>query len=209
MRRKSTKMFGANVVQIRPERGSMIVPQIPQDTLPTSSSSVPKRQTTFRWFKGELIGKGTYGRVYLGMNATTGEVLAVKEVEVNPKAAGGDRAKMKELVQALDQEIDTMQYLDHVNIVQYLGCERKETSISIFLEYISGGSIGSCLRKHGKFEEPVVSSLTRQTLSGLAYLHREGILHRDLKPDNGAWHACMRSARPNARTQCSWTRATA
>ncbi|KAI0016566.1 hypothetical protein F4780DRAFT_671129 [Xylariomycetidae sp. FL0641] len=176
-RRKSTKMFGANVVQIRPERGSMIVPPIPQDVL-------PKRQTTFRWFKGELIGKGTYGRVYLGMNATTGEFLAVKEVEVNPKAAGGDKNKMKELLKALDQEIDTMQNLDDVNIVQYLGCERKETSISIFLEYISGGSIGSCLRKHGKFEEPVVQSLTRQTLSGLAYLHREGILHRDLKADN-------------------------
>ncbi|KAI0514638.1 hypothetical protein F5B22DRAFT_636966 [Xylaria bambusicola] len=176
-RRKSTKMFGANVVQIHPERGSMIVPQIPQDVL-------PKRQTTFRWFKGELIGKGTYGRVYLGMNATTGEFLAVKEVEVNPKAAGGDKNKMKELLAALDQEIDTMQNLDHVNIVQYLGCERKETSISIFLEYISGGSIGSCLRKHGKFEEPVVRSLTWQTLSGLAYLHHEGILHRDLKADN-------------------------
>ncbi|KAF9872818.1 hypothetical protein CkaCkLH20_09681 [Colletotrichum karsti] len=178
MRRKSTKMFNANIVQIRPDqRGSMVMPQIPQDTL-------PKRQTTFRWFKGQLIGKGTYGRVYLGMNATTGEFLAVKEVEVNPKAAQGDKAKMRELVTALDQEIETMQHLDHVNIVQYLGCERKETSISIFLEYISGGSIGSCLRKHGKFEEPVVSSLTRQMLSGLAYLHREGILHRDLKADN-------------------------
>ncbi|OBS22126.1 hypothetical protein FPOA_08462 [Fusarium poae] len=178
MRRKSTKMFNANIVQIRPDRrGSVVMPQIPQDT-------VPKRQTTFRWFKGQLIGKGTYGRVYLGMNATTGEFLAVKEVEVNPKAAGGDKNKMKELVAALDQEIDTMQHLDHINIVQYLGCERKETSISIFLEYISGGSIGSCLRKHGKFEESVVSSLTRQTLSGLAYLHREGILHRDLKADN-------------------------
>ncbi|KAI3318065.1 hypothetical protein HD806DRAFT_512978 [Xylariaceae sp. AK1471] len=176
-RRKSTKMFGANVVQIHPERGSMIVPAIPQDVL-------PKRQTTFRWFKGELIGKGTYGRVYLGMNATTGEFLAVKEVEVNQKAAGGDKNKMKELLAALDQEIDTMQNLDDVNIVQYLGCEKKETSISIFLEYISGGSIGSCLRKHGKFEEPVVRSLTRQTLSGLAYLHHEGILHRDLKADN-------------------------
>jgi mitogen-activated protein kinase kinase kinase len=177
-RRKSTKMFNANIVQIRPDqRGSMVMPQIPQDTL-------PKRQTTFRWFKGQLIGKGTYGRVYLGMNATTGEFLAVKEVEVNPKAASGDKNRMRELVAALDQEIDTMQHLDHVNIVQYLGCERKETSISIFLEYISGGSIGSCLRKHGKFEESVVSSLTRQTLSGLAYLHREGILHRDLKADN-------------------------
>ncbi|TPX18176.1 uncharacterized protein E0L32_002685 [Thyridium curvatum] len=177
LRRKSTKMFNANIVQIRPDRGSIVMPQIPQDVL-------PKRQTTFRWFKGQLIGKGTYGRVYLGMNATTGEFLAVKEVEVNPKAAQGDKNKMREMVAALDQEIDTMQHLDHVNIVQYLGCERKETSISIFLEYISGGSIGSCLRKHGKFEESVVASLTRQTLSGLAYLHREGILHRDLKADN-------------------------
>lgn len=188
MRRKSTKMFNANIVQIRPERGSMILPQIPQDHLSSlphnANNQIPKRQTTFRWFKGQLIGKGTYGRVYLGMNATTGEFLAVKEVEVNPKAAAGDKNKMKELVTALDQEIDTMQHLDHVNIVQYLGCERKETSISIFLEYIPGGSIGSCLRKHGKFEEAVVASLTQQTLSGLAYLHREGILHRDLKADN-------------------------
>ncbi|KAK4176475.1 hypothetical protein QBC36DRAFT_8198 [Triangularia setosa] len=192
MRRKSTKMFNANIVQIQPDRGSLNLAMgglttIPQDSLPTRSNSrdsIPKRQTTFRWFKGQLIGKGTFGRVYLGMNATTGEFLAVKEVEVNPKAAQGDKKKMQELVAALDQEIDTMQHLDHVNIVQYLGCERKETSISIFLEYISGGSIGSCLRKHGKFEEPVVASLTRQTLSGLAYLHREGILHRDLKADN-------------------------
>ncbi len=177
LRRKSTKMFGANIVQIKPQRGSMMLPKIPQDHL-------PKRQATFRWFKGQLIGKGTYGRVYLGMNATTGEFLAVKQVEVSKKAAGEDKNKMKELVAALDLEIDTMKDLDHVNIVQYLGCERKESSISIFLEYISGGSVGSCLRKHGKFEEPVVASLTRQTLSGLAYLHREGILHRDLKADN-------------------------
>lgn len=187
LRRKSTKMFNANIVQIRPERGfinpAMGLTTIPQDSLP-NQDALPKRQTTFRWFKGQLIGKGTYGRVYLGMNATTGEFLAVKEVEVNPKAAQGDKNRMRELVAALDQEIDTMQHLDHVNIVQYLGCERKETSISIFLEYISGGSIGSCLRKHGKFEESVVSSLTQQTLSGLAYLHREGILHRDLKADN-------------------------
>ncbi|KAJ3477030.1 hypothetical protein NLG97_g8950 [Lecanicillium saksenae] len=178
MRRKSTKMFNANIVQIRPDqRGSVAMPDHTAET-------GLKRQTTFRWFKGQLIGKGTYGRVYLGMNATTGEFLAVKEVEVNAKAAGGDKNKMREMVAALDQEIDTMQHLDHINIVQYLGCERKETSISIFLEYISGGSIGSCLKKHGRFEESVVSSLTRQTLSGLAYLHREGILHRDLKADN-------------------------
>lgn len=181
VRRKSTKMFHARIEQVKPPRGSRLIQleTIPQDHIP-----LPSRQPTFKWMKGQLIGKGTFGRVYLGMNITTGELIAVKQVEVNAKAAGSDKDKIKELVKSLDQEIDTMQHLDHPNIVQYLGCERKEYSISIFLEYISGGSVGSCIRKHGKFEESVVSSLTRQTLLGLSYLHREGILHRDLKADN-------------------------
>ncbi|EXJ85121.1 STE/STE11/BCK1 protein kinase [Capronia epimyces CBS 606.96] len=184
VRRKSTKMFGANIVQIKPKPGSRLstLDPIPQEDVP--SEDMPKRQATFKIIRGQLIGKGTYGRVYLGMNATTGEFLAVKQVEVNQKAAGQDKDRIKEMVAALDQEIDTMQHLEHPNIVQYLGCERKEFSISIYLEYIPGGSIGSCLRKHGKFEEAVVRSLTRQTLEGLAYLHHEGILHRDLKADN-------------------------
>ena len=192
VRRKSTKMFGARIEQVKPQRGSRLINNletIPQDTIPPGnvqhvSQKGPERQPTFKWMRGQLIGKGTFGRVYLGMNTTTGELLAVKQVEVNHSAPNTDPAKVREMVKALDQEIDTMKDLDHVNIVQYLGCERKEYSISIFLEYISGGSVGSCLRKHGKFEESVVSSLTLQTLNGLAYLHSEGILHRDLKADN-------------------------
>ena len=192
VRRKSTKMFGAKIEQVKPQRGSRLINNletIPQDTIPPENvqhvnQKTPERQPTFKWMRGQLIGKGTFGRVYLGMNTTTGELLAVKQVEVNHSAPNTDAAKIREMVRALDQEIDTMKDLDHVNIVQYLGCERKEYSISIFLEYISGGSVGSCLRKHGKFEESVVSSLTRQTLNGLSYLHSEGILHRDLKADN-------------------------
>ena len=179
VRRKSTKMFGANIVQVKPGRGSRVslIEAVPKDVPAPPANS-------FQIARGQLIGKGSYGKVYLGINLTTGDFLAVKQVEVNQKAAGHDKDKMKEMVSALDQEIDTMQHLEHPNIVQYLGCERKEFSISIFLEYISGGSVGSCLRKHGKFEESLVSSLTRQTLGGLAYLHQEGVLHRDLKADN-------------------------
>ena len=186
VRRKSTKMFGANVVQMKPSRGSMA-----RTAEPILQGKMPKRQMTFKVYKGQLIGKGTYGRVYLGLNMIhdddgnmRSELIAVKQVEVNHKAAGQDQERVKEMVAALDQEIETMQHLDHNNIVQYLGCERGEYSISIFLEYINGGSVGSCLRKHGRFEESLVRSLTRQTLDGLAYLHREGILHRDLKADN-------------------------
>ncbi|KAI9728460.1 MAG: hypothetical protein M1828_003862 [Chrysothrix sp. TS-e1954] len=185
LRRKSTKMFGARIEQIKPDRRSRLfnLETIPQDTLPTA----PKRQATFKWMKGQLIGKGTFGRVYLGMNTTTGHLLAVKQVEIPQRqvnANGADKDKMKEMVKAMDLEIDNMQDLEHPHIVNYLGCERKEYSISIFLEYIDGGSVGTCLRRHGKFEEPLVSSLTRQTLNALAYLHHKGILHRDLKADN-------------------------
>ncbi|KAL4897035.1 hypothetical protein BDV59DRAFT_83809 [Aspergillus ambiguus] len=184
LRRKSTKMFGAKIMQISPRPGTRVsqLDPIPQNTAP--AGGLPQRQPTFRIIRGQLIGKGTYGRVYLGMNADNGEVLAVKQVEINPRIAGQDKERIKDMVAALNQEIDTMQHLEHPNIVQYLGCERGEFSISIYLEYISGGSIGSCLRKHGKFEESVVKSLTSQTLSGLAYLHDRGILHRDLKADN-------------------------
>ncbi|KAI4212807.1 MAG: hypothetical protein LQ351_004509 [Letrouitia transgressa] len=178
VRRKSTKMFGANIVQLKPGRGSRVslIEQVPPD--------LPAGQNSFQIARGQLIGKGSYGRVYLGINLTTGDILAVKQVEINQKVAGQDKEKVKEMVSALDQEINTMQHLEHPNVVQYLGCERKEYSMSIFLEYISGGSVGSCLRKHGKFEQSLVSSLTRQTLAGLAYLHTEGVLHRDLKADN-------------------------
>lgn len=189
MRRKSTKLFGAKLIEVTPvkgRRGMMMQRQAQPPPMPTQhqggNQGGVQRQATFKWFKGELIGKGTYGRVYLGMNATTGEFLAVKQVEVS--RTSGDSERQKEMIAALNQEIDTMQHLDHINIVQYLGCEMKEYSMSIFLEYISGGSVGSCLRKHGRFTEPIVRNLTRQILSGLMYLHSEGILHRDLKADN-------------------------
>ena len=52
------------------------------------------------------------------------------------------------------------------------------TLVCSFLEYVPGGSIASCLRKHGKFDEEVTKSFTGQILDGLEYLHSKGILHR-------------------------------
>jgi serine/threonine protein kinase len=128
--------------------------------------------------KGELIGKGTYGSVFLGLNATTGEMLAVKQVEVSRALIERDDDRSKAMIDALNAEIETLKDLDHPHIVQYLGYERTDITLSIFLEYVPGGSVGRCLKKHGRFEESVIRSLIRQVLEGLAYLHAQGRLHR-------------------------------
>lgn len=133
----------------------------------------------FAWIKGELIGRGSFGSVFLALNVTTGEMLAVKQVIVH-----GNAASNSEGLEALHKEVETMKYLDHLNIVQYLGFEQKENTYSLFLEYVAGGSISSCLKSYGKFDEPLVRFITRQVLEGLKYLHSNGILHRDLKADN-------------------------
>ncbi|KAK9429913.1 hypothetical protein V1505DRAFT_372569 [Lipomyces doorenjongii] len=174
LRRKSTKMWGQRVVEVTPG-------QIKKGQL-----SVRRQGQTqqFNWVKGELIGKGTFGRVYLALNATTGEMIAVKQVDVPQTASDKDSVKQREVVDALNAEIQTMKDLDHLNIVQYLGYEALPDVCSLFLEYVPGGSIGTCLRKHGRFERPIIHCLTRQVVDGLAYLHSRGILHRDLKSDN-------------------------
>lgn len=78
----------------------------------------------FKWVKGELIGKGTYGRVYLALNATTGEMIAVKQVELPKTASDQNDGRQLQVVEALMSESDTLKDLDHPNIVQYLGFEQ-------------------------------------------------------------------------------------
>ncbi|KAJ6592572.1 kinase-like domain-containing protein [Mycena capillaripes] len=154
------------------------------------TSSLPEppltreRATVFKWVRGELIGRGSHGRVYLALNTTTGEMIAVKQVEISRTASDTNDSRQTTLVQALKLESEMLKVLDHPNIVQYLGFEETPTNLSLFMEYVPGGSIGSCLLKHGRFDEDVTKSFTLQILAGLEYLHSKGILHQDLKSDS-------------------------
>lgn len=178
-RRRSTKLWGGRVIEVTPGTE----PLIASTDSPTSATS-SEAKPVFKWVKGDLIGKGTYGRVYLALNATTGEMIAVKQVELPTTASDREDARQKGVVSALKSEIETLKDLDHPNIVSYLGFEETQSNLSIFLEYVPGGSVGSCLRKHGKLDEATIKSFLQQILTGLNYLHGRGILHRDLKADN-------------------------
>jgi mitogen-activated protein kinase kinase kinase len=103
-------------------------------------------EDTFKWVRGELIGKGTYGRVYLAMNATTGEMIAVKQVELPQTASDKYDSRQHTVVQALKLESETLKDLDHPNIVQYLGFEETADNLSMYVAFfnrrcVCGGGI--------------------------------------------------------------------
>ena len=137
------------------------------------------------WMKGDLIGEGSFGRVFLALHAITGELMAVKQVELPEVAAGTEEHKRKNtMITALKQEIDLLQGLQHANIVQYLGTSCDEKHLNIFLEYVPGGSIAGMLKQYRNFGEPLVRNFVRQILEGLVYLHDRDIIHRDIKGAN-------------------------
>ncbi|KAL3634586.1 hypothetical protein CASFOL_021640 [Castilleja foliolosa] len=136
---------------------------------------------TIRWRKGELIGCGAFGRVYMGMNLDSGELLAVKQVAISTNSAS---KKTQEFINELEKEVNLLKNLSHPNIVRYLGTAREEDSLNILLEFVPGGSISSLLGKFGSFPESVIRMYTKQLLIGLEYLHENKIMHRDIKGAN-------------------------
>ncbi|XP_073013473.1 mitogen-activated protein kinase kinase kinase 3-like [Typha latifolia] len=143
---------------------------------PPSSSSCSLQS---QWKKGKLLGRGTFGHVYLGFNSESGQMCAIKEVNVI-----SDDANSKECLKQLSQEITLLSHLSHPNIVRYHGSELVDGALSVYLEYVSGGSIHKLLQEYGPFREPVIRNYTFQILSGLAYLHGRNTVHRDIKGAN-------------------------
>ncbi|PSS21339.1 Mitogen-activated protein kinase kinase kinase [Actinidia chinensis var. chinensis] len=133
-----------------------------------------------QWQKGKLIGRGTFGSVYVASNRETGALCAMKEVELcfeDPKSA--------ESIKQLEQEIKVLSQLKHPNIVHYYGSEIIDDRFYIYLEYVHPGSINKYIRDHcGAMTESVVRNFTRHILSGLAYLHSTKTIHRDIKGAN-------------------------
>ncbi|KAL6305267.1 hypothetical protein BKA93DRAFT_220477 [Sparassis latifolia] len=145
--------------------------------------AITSRERTIKWIKGALIGAGSFGKVYLGMDAATGLLMAVKQVEL-PTGSAPNEERKKSMLSALEHEIELLKEFHHENIVQYHSSCIDDDHLNIFLEYVPGGSVTSLLRNYGAFEEPLVRNWVRQILLGLNYLHERDIIHRDIKGAN-------------------------
>ena len=84
----------------------------------------------------------------------------------------------------LRSEMTVLRKLRHVNIVNYRGIEHEGNKLCLFMELCPGGSISTVLSSFGRLSINVVRRYTHQILSGLDYLHRHSIVHRDIKTAN-------------------------
>ncbi|XP_065877547.1 mitogen-activated protein kinase kinase kinase 3-like [Euphorbia lathyris] len=151
-------------------------------TLPALPPSIKDDTPPIRWRKGGLIGEGSFGKVYMGMNLDSGELLAVKQVLIAPNSAS--KEKTQACIRELEAEVELLKNLSHQNIVKYLGTTREDDSLNVLLELVPSGSISSLLEKFGSFPESVIRMYTKQLLLGVEYLHKNGIMHRDIKGAN-------------------------
>eukprot|EP00471_Norrisiella_sphaerica_P009267 CAMPEP_0184498358 /NCGR_PEP_ID=MMETSP0113_2-20130426/38731_1 /TAXON_ID=91329 /ORGANISM="Norrisiella sphaerica, Strain BC52" /LENGTH=638 /DNA_ID=CAMNT_0026885825 /DNA_START=74 /DNA_END=1990 /DNA_ORIENTATION=- len=139
------------------------------------------RTESFKWIRGELIGVGAFGKVFMAMNLDTGSLMAVKEV---PLVDGAEIGENESLIRDVEREVWMLRQLKHPNIVRYIGTARGHNSLLVYMEYVPGGSIAKLLKRFGRFSERVVRAYTRQILEGVECLHRHGIMHRDIKGAN-------------------------
>lgn len=137
----------------------------------------PKKPSWSTWLKGDFLGSGTFGTVYEGVGSN-GMFFAVKEVSLSDQGKTG-----KQAIRQLEQEIALLSEIQHPNIVQYLGTERDDEKLYIFLELVSKGSLAHVYEKYVFFYDQV-RAYTTQILSGLKYLHDRKIIHRDIKCAN-------------------------
>lgn len=151
-RRKSTKLWGNRIEEVTPAQAKLMSVSSTSGGVAPDSSPVQADADyfSFKWVKGELIGRGTYGQVFLALNVTTGDMLAVKQVELPKTRSDREDARQQGMVASLKAEIELLKDLDHPKIVQYLGFEESASHLSIFLEYVPGGSVGRIIQKHGK-----------------------------------------------------------
>ncbi|XP_053142247.1 mitogen-activated protein kinase kinase kinase 19 isoform X2 [Hemicordylus capensis] len=144
-----------------------------------NTSIFSENRLTVTWTKGEILGKGAYGTVYCGLTSQ-GQLIAVKQVALDTCNQVGTEKEY----QKLQEEVEILKTLKHINIVGYLGTGLENNIVSIFMEFIPGGSISSIINRFGPLPEVVFCNYTKQILQGVAYLHENCVIHRDIKGNN-------------------------
>jgi serine/threonine protein kinase len=122
------------------------------------------------------VGEGGAGAVYKARHRDTGDVVALK---VLPPHMAANPVVLRRFA----KEFRATRLLDHPNIVRALDFGAAGTPYLV-MEFVEGISLGERLQNEGPLPEAEAVRLIAQVAEGLAQAHRQGLIHRDVKPDN-------------------------
>jgi len=125
-------------------------------------------------FADGLVGQGSFSIVRLARCRQTGLDRAVKLITKNNAEDAPD----------FQNEIDLLMAMDHENIVRLFETFEDQQNHYLVKELLTGGDLLDRIVEVGKLSEPQVAVIMRQVGQSICYMHREGVVHRDLKPDN-------------------------
>jgi len=123
------------------------------------------------------IAEGGMGAVYKGRHRETGELVAIKVVPANT-------ARNPVLLQRFEQEFHAARLLDHPNIVRAIEYSAGPPSPFLVMEFVDGESLGQKIAREGALGEDAAIRILAQVCQGLHRAHKQGLIHRDVKPDN-------------------------
>lgn len=128
----------------------------------------------------EVVGKGTYGNVYKGRHTRTGQLAAIKVMQIT-----------EEDEEEILLEINTLRRLsNHRNIATYFGAFIKKASqqdhLWLVMEYCGAGSVTDLVKstRGQSLKEDWIAYVSREILRGLSHLHANRVIHRDIKGQN-------------------------
>ncbi|KAI9777441.1 MAG: kinase subunit of RNA polymerase II carboxy-terminal domain kinase I [Geoglossum umbratile] len=123
-----------------------------------------------------VVGSGTYGKVFKGIHVYTKQLVALKKIRMEGERDGFPVTAVR--------EIKLLQSLKHVNVVSLQEVMVEKNDCFMVFEYLSHDLTGLLNHPTFKLEHAHKKHLAKQLFDGLDYLHRRGVLHRDIKAAN-------------------------
>ncbi|KAK5113928.1 hypothetical protein LTR62_003051 [Meristemomyces frigidus] len=150
-----------------------------QEHLKHHSGTPGRKEVKFgEYILGSTLGEGEFGKVKMGWKKDSPVQVAIKLIRKDTLAGNATR------LPKIYREINILKELQHPNIVRLHEFIETERHMGIVLEYASGGELFDYILKHRYLKDPAARRLFAQLVSGVGYLHKKGIVHRDLKLEN-------------------------
>ena len=125
----------------------------------------------------EILGEGGMGTVYKASDIELSRTIALKVIRP-------ELASKPEILQRFKQELILARQVTDRNVIRIFDLGEADGIKFITMEYVEGESLYQILRRQGKLSVDETIEVMKQMLSGLQAAHREGVIHRDLKPGN-------------------------